>query len=239
MEKILLKAEKRYETGKGAARTLRKQGLLPGVLYKKDSSTPIKLQRKEFVKLMSSGIAAHTLIAMELTDNKSDKTEHLSLIKDYHVDPVRNELLHVDFIEISMEKKIKITIPVVIIKEPMGIKKGGIMQQIMREIQIECLPADIPDKIEVDASALDIGHSLHVRDIALREGLKILSDPQAVTVTVSAPVVEEAAPAAAVAEAAPTEPELIKKTKAKEEEPVEEPQKPQKEQKSQKEQKEK
>ena len=238
MEKILLKAEKRLEKGKGAARTLRRQGLLPGVLYKKDSSTPIKLQRKEFVKLMSSGIAEHTLIAMELTDNKSNKTEHLSLIKDYQLDPVRNELLHVDFIEISMEKKIKITIPVVIIKEPIGIKKGGIMQQIMRELQIECLPADIPDKIEVDASALDIGHSLHVRDIAVREGLKILSDPQAVTVTVSAPVVEEVAPAA-VAEVAPTEPELIKKTKTKEEEAVEEPQKPQKEQKTQKEQKEK
>lgn len=235
MEKIMLKAEKRIEVGKGAARTLRKQGILPAVLYTGSSSTPIKLQKKEIAKLMSSGTAERVLIAMEIADNKTGKTEHLSMVKDYQVDPVKNELLHVDFIEISLEKKIKITVPVVITKEPAGIKKGGIMQQIMREIHIECLPTQIPEKIEVDAGALEIGHSLHVSDVAVREGIKVLSDPQAVILTVSAPVLEEVAPTAAPAEAVPTEPEVIKKAKAKEEEAIEEGQKPQKEQKASKE----
>lgn len=232
MDKITLKAEKRIETGKGAARSLRRQGLLPAVLYIGSGSTPIKLNRKEIAKLMSSGAAERTLITMELKNN-GGTTEHLSLIKDYDVDPVRNELLHVDFMEISMEKKIKITIPVIITKEPIGIKKGGIMQQIMREILIECLPTSFPDKIELDASALEIGHSLHVSDIAVPEGIKLMSDSHAVIVTVSAPAVEEVAPAAAAApvEGAPAEPELIKKTKTKEEQ-AEEEAKPQKEQKA-------
>lgn len=234
MEKITLKAETRIETRKGAARSLRRQGLLPAVLYIGSGSTPIKLNRKEIVKLMSSGTAEHTLITMELKNN-GGTTEHLSLIKDYAVDPVKNELLHVDFMEISMEKKIKITIPIIITKEPIGIKKGGIMQQILREVQIECLPTSFPDKIELDASALEIGHSLHVSDIAVPEGIKLMSDSHAVIVTVSAPAVEEVAPvAAAPVEGAPAEPELIKKAKTKEE-TAEEEAKPQKEQKAQKE----
>lgn len=239
MEQVTLKAEKRMEAGKGVARTLRRQEMLPAVLYGGGSSIPIRVQLKDIEKLMSSQATEHALISMELIDENAKKTNHWVLVKDYQVDPVNDDPLHIDFIEISLEKKIKITVPVVVTKEPVGVKKGGgILQQQMREVEIECLPTEIPEKIEVNAEALEIGHSLHVSDFILKEGLKILTDPQAVVLTVTAPAVEEVAPAVP-AEAAVTEPELVRKTKTKEEESVEEPQKPQKEQKEQKTQKEK
>lgn len=232
MEKILLRAEKRTEVGKGAARTLRRQGMLPAVLYGGGISTPIKLQRKEIIKLFSSGAIERTLIAIELSDGNAGKTDYLALIKDYQFDPVKKELLHIDFIEISLEKKIRITVPVVITKEPAGVKKGGILQHLLREVQIECLPARIPERIEVDAGGLEIGHTLHVSDLVLEAGVRVLDDPQAVILTISAPVLQEAIPAAP---AEVVEPGLVKKTKVKEEEPAIEEEKPKKEQRAQKE----
>ncbi len=229
MQKVVIKAERRAEIGKGGARSLRRHGMMPAVLYAAGTSTPIKVLSKEVTKLMASGGGEHALIAIELSEDKKD---HWALIKDYQLDPIRNEIIHVDFIEISLERKIKITTPIIITKEPMGIKKGGILQQLMRDIEIECLPTQIPDGIEVDVSSLDIGHSLHVSDLAVKEGIKIISDPKEVILTVTAPVVEEAA---APAEAVVAEPEVVKKGKAKEEEAGEEKE----EQKGQKEQKEK
>jgi large subunit ribosomal protein L25 len=232
MERILLKAEKRTERGKSEVRALRRHGLLPAVLYNKGDSTPIKLPRKEIATLMVSGRGEHTLFNIELSSDKSKKKTRWAIVKDYQVDPVKNELLHIDFMEISLEKEIKMTVPIVITKEPVGIKKGGILQQQMREIEIECLPTEIPDGIEVDASSVDIGHSLHVSDLVVKEGVKILSDPKEVILTVSAPIVEEVTPIVEEIK----EPELVRKAKPKEEEEAaEEEQKGQKEQKTQKE----
>jgi len=223
MERILLKAEKRTEIGKGGARVLRRCGILPAVLYSKGDSVPIKLLRKEIAALMVSGRGEHTLFNIELsTDKNKDKT-HWAIVRDYQVDPVKNDLLHIDFMEISLEKEIKMTLPIVITKEPVGIKKGGILQQQMKEIEIECLPTQIPDNIEVDASSIDIGHSIHVSDLIVKEGIKILSDPKDVILTISAPVVKEVAPVAEEAK----EPELVRKAKPKEE-TVEKEQKEQK-----------
>jgi large subunit ribosomal protein L25 len=184
---------------------------------------------------MGSKGKEQALISIELEGDKAGMSNHWALIKDYQLDPVKNELLHVDFIEISLKKKIKLTIPIVITKEPIGVKNGGILQQQMREVKVECLPTQIPDGIEVDASSLDIGHSLHVSDLVIKEEVKILSDPHEVILSVIAPAVEEVAPVAPAAEAI-TEPELIKKTKTKEDEAEEAPkgQKEQKEQKTQK-----
>lgn len=236
MEKVILKAAKRAGTGKGNSRQLRSGGILPGVLYSGGSSTSIQLQKKEISRLMGSKGKEQALISIELEGDKASMSNHWALIKDYQLDPVKNELLHVDFIEISLKKKIKLTIPIVITKEPIGVKNGGILQQQMREVKVECLPTQIPDGIEVDASSLDIGHSLHVSDLAIKEGVKILSDPQEVILSVIAPAVEEVAPVAPAEEI--KEPELVKKTKTKEEEAAEEP-KSQKEQKESKTQKEK
>jgi len=216
MEKILVKADKRTELGKGSARSLRRQNVLPAVLYGEGKSVTIKLDRKEIQKLIYSGGGEHSLITLEINEGNSKTSEHPVLIKDYQREPVSEELLHVDFIEVSLKKKIKVTIPVVIVKEPAGIKMGGILQHRVREIEIECLPTQIPDKIEIDAGHVEIGHSLHVSDIPPQEGLKIVTDPSEVILSVTAPKEEvvEAAPA----EAAAAEPEVIKaKGKAEEE----------------------
>ncbi|MEF9438240.1 MAG: 50S ribosomal protein L25 [Candidatus Mariimomonas ferrooxydans] len=218
--------------GKGSARSLRRSDILPAVLYAKGFSTPIKLHKKDVLsKLMVSGKSEHALVTIELSGGKDKKTDHWVLVKDYQLDPVRNELLHVDFIEISLKKKIKTTVPVVVTEEPAGVKKGGILQQQLRDVEIECLPTQIPDGMEVDASAVDIGHSLHVSDLKIKEGVKILSNPQDVILTVIAPVVEEVAPVPAEEEAA--EPEVTKqgKSEAEVKEAEEKDQKGQKEQK--------
>jgi large subunit ribosomal protein L25 len=143
--------------------------------------------------------------------------------------------------EIPLDEKIKLTVPVVITEPPIGVKNGGILQQPLREVEIECLPTQIPEGLEIDASAIDIGHSLHVSDLAVKEGVKILSDPKAVIINVSAPVIEEE-PVAAPEEEEAAEPEVAKKGKEKEEAAEGEAEaKPeeQKEQKDTKEQKEK
>ncbi len=167
------------------------------------------------------------------------------LVKDYQTDPVKNELLHVDFIEISLKQKITTIVPIVMTNEPVGVKNGGILHQQLRDVEIECLPTQIPDGIEVDVSSIDIGHSLHVSDLVVTEGVKILSDPGEAILSVSAPVKEEEAPVVPAEEEA-AEPELVKKAKPEEEEAEggkeekeQKEQKGQKGQKGEKEQKEK
>jgi large subunit ribosomal protein L25 len=190
-------------------------------MYGVGEAVPIKLNRKEIQKLIYSRGGEHALITLELNEGDSHKSEHPVLIKDYQREPVSEELLHVDFIEVSLKEKIKVTIPIVIIKEPAGIKMGGIMQHRVREIEVECLPTQIPDKVEIDAGFVEIGHSLHVSDIPPMEGVKIISDPSEVILSVTAPK-EEAAPAAAE-EAEVVEPELSKaKGKPEEETPPKE-----------------
>jgi large subunit ribosomal protein L25 len=221
MEKILLKAEQRSETGKGSARSLRRSDMLPAIIYSAGKSTPIKLNRKEIVRLISSGVGEHALINIELIGGKTKNLNHPSLIKEYQTDPVTNELLHVDFFEVSLKKKIKINIPVVLIKEPAGVKQGGILQHHIREVQVECLPTEIPDGIEVDAEFLELGHSLHVSDLKPKEGIKIITEPHEVILSVVAPVIEEVAVEEVEVEEGAEEPELVK-AKGKEEGEAEE-----------------
>lgn len=215
MEKILVKADKRPEIGKGSARSLRRQGVLPAVVYGVNDSTPIKVESRQMTKLITSGVGEHSLITIELNEGGKKASEHPVLIKDYQMDPVSDELLHVDFIEVSLEKVVNVTVPLVITKEPAGVKMGGILEHRLREIEVECLPTQIPDKIEIDAVHIEIGHSLHVSDLTPPEGAKIVSDESEVVLSVSAPKVEEEAPAEAAEEEA-AEPELVK-AKGKEE----------------------
>ncbi len=206
MEKILVRADARPEVGKGVARSLRRSGLLPAVVYSGGESRPIKIHGKDMTKLIFSGTGDHALITIELHEDGSKKSEHSVLVKDYQTDPVSDELLHVDFIEVSLKELVKVTVPVVIVKEPIGIKMGGILEHLLRDLEFECLPTQIPDKIEIDASHIDIGQSLHVSDVPEQEGIKIISDPGGVILNVSAPKVEEEV-VEEVEEAA--EPELV------------------------------
>lgn len=210
MEKIILKAEKRDKAGKGIARSLRRQGFIPSVLYRAGYSIPLKINRKELASFISSTAGEQVMVNLEFPDGE----KRLALLKDYQVDPVKGELLHSDFQEVLLTEKVRVTVAISTTGEPVGVKRdGGILQHGIREIEIECLPDKIPGHLTLDVSGLELGKSIHVRDLSLGEGIKVLTDPDEVIATVTA-VVEEAAPAAAPEM---TEPEVIKKGKKEEE----------------------
>ncbi|NWF51969.1 MAG: 50S ribosomal protein L25 [Nitrospirae bacterium] len=216
MERMTISAEKRVEVGKGAARSLRRKDMIPGVIYRGGDSQPIKFSKKELLKFINSTAGQQVMVNLQFGDG----TSKLALMKDYQVDPEKENLLHVDFFEVSLTEKVKVSVHVSIIGEPIGVKRdGGILQHLLREIEVECLPDRIPSHIKLDISNLEIGQSLHVGDIKLEEGIRVLTDPDEVIVNIIAPTVEEvAAPAEAVAAPEITEPEVIKKGKKEEEE---------------------
>lgn len=208
MEKIVVAADKRNESGKGSARSLRRAGILPAVVYFEGNSIPIQINCKAMTRLLTSGVAEHALITVEINEDDSKTSKHSVLVKDYQLDPVSEELLHVDFMEVSLKKRITVTVGISITKKPKGIKEGGILQTILREIEVECLPTQIPESIEIDAEHIEIGGTLHVSDLTLPEGLKLVTDPSEVVLSVSAPVIEEEEPEEEVLEEG-VEPELV------------------------------
>ena len=216
MERNTIFAEKRMEHGKGAARSLRREGMVPAVLYREGKAQSIKLPKKELARLINTMSGEQVMVDLQFADGE----KKIALLKDYQVDPVKGELLHSDFFEVSLTEKIRVTVHVTALGEPIGVKRdGGILQHTLREIEIECLPDRIPDSIEIDISKLEIGQSIHVSDLKFAEGIKVLTEEGDMVLTVVPPVVEEAAPAVeAAVEAA--EPEvLVKKGKKEEEAP--------------------
>jgi len=214
MERITIQAYRRERTGKGAARSLRRKGELPAVIYRAGISEPIKVPGKEFLKLLKKTRGENILVNLQFPEGN-----RLAVIKDYQIDPVTGELLHTDFQEVLLTEKIRVKVKVITTGTPKGVKEqGGILQHGLREIEIEALPDRIPGHIEVDVSSLSVGQSIHVSDLKLEEGIKVLTEPEEVIATVTAPVVEETAPQAPEV----TEPEVIKKGKKEETEAEEE-----------------
>ncbi len=216
MERITINAEKREEFGKGAARNLRRNDMIPAILYRGGVSIPIKFSKKEFLQFINKTAGEQLMINLKFAEGESRP----ALMKDYQVDPVRGELLHADFFEVSLTEKLKVTVHITTIGEPVGVKRDkGILQYLLREIEVECLPDRIPGHIGIDVSGLEIGQSFRISDLKLEEGIKILADPEEVIVNIIAPAVEaeEAAPAEAVTAPEAAEPELIKKGKKEEE----------------------
>ncbi len=213
MERNTIVAEKRMEHGKGAARSLRRNDMVPAVLYREGKAESIKLPRKELTQIINTMSGEQAMVDLQFADGE----KKLALLKDYQVDPIKGELLHTDFFEVSLTEEVRVTVHVKAQGEPVGVKRdGGILQHILREIEIECLPDRIPDVIKVDISKLEIGQSVHVSDLQFAEGIEVLTDAADVVLSVIAPVVEEAAPAEEVV-AETAEPEVIKKGKKEEE----------------------
>lgn len=211
MERLSINAEKREGHGKGTARSLRREGMVPAILYRAGKSQSIKLSGKELAKLINTISGEQVIVDLHFADGE----KKLALLKEYQLDPIKGELLHTDFFEVSLTETVRVTVHVVTVGEPIGVKRdAGILQYALREVEIECLPDKIPGKIEVDIAKLELGQSVHVSDLKFEEGIKVLTEPGDVIVTVVAPV-EEAAPAA---EAAPVavEPEVVKKGKKEE-----------------------
>ncbi len=215
MEKIALTAQVREKAGKGVARGLRRNQMVPAVLYSHGNSMPIAMGGKDVTKVLNTEGGAHALINLKL-DGAKDAADRLAMIKDYQTDPISGRLIHVDLMEVAMNEKVKINVAVHITGNSIGVKEGGIFQYGLRNLEIECLPGQIPDSIDVDISALNINESLHVRDIKAADGIRILNDPDATVATVQPPIsdakLEEMLTVTpAVTEAG--EPELVKKPK--------------------------
>ena len=216
MEKIALTAQVREKAGKGVARGLRRNQMVPAVLYSHGKSTPISMGNKDITKVLNTEGGEHALINLTLEGGTGGGLK-LALIKDYEVDPRSGKLMHVDLMEVAMNEKVKIQVAVHIVGTAAGVKEGGIFQFGQRQLEIECLPNMIPDFIEVNVSELKVNESLHVRDIKAAEGIKILTDGDATVATIQPPISEaklEAMLTATPAVAAEgAEPELVKKPK--------------------------
>jgi large subunit ribosomal protein L25 len=217
-----LEAVKRGGRGKNDARRLRASGRVPAVLYgarkegKAPEGVPVAVDPKEVLRILHSESGANTLINLRV-----DGREARVMVKEYQLDPVTHQLLHADFYQLAMDRAITVTVPIALKGEAPGVKvQGGIIDFVTREIQVECLPTDIPEHIDVDVSELMLHQSLRVRDLTQDPKWKGLSDPDTMIVHVVMPKAEEVveAPVAEVAPAvAPAEPEVIKKGKTEKE----------------------
>ena len=212
-----LDAVERTLRGKNEARRLRAGGRIPAVVYGgKDGGTAIAVDPKMLAKILRTEQGANTLIALNVPGAGDARV----LVREYQLDPITHELLHADFYRVAMDKLLRVQVTVVPMGEPKGVKQqGGVLDIVHRQIEIECLPADIPNNIEVDVSELMVGQNVRVKDIATNPKWTAITDPETMLLHVIIPKVEEApaAPEAAAAAAATPEPEVIKKGKKEEE----------------------
>jgi len=214
MERVAMKAEIREKAGKGVARGLRRSGKVPAVLYSHGTSMPIAMGTKEISKILNTRGGEHALINLTLVGGKDTK-EHMALIKDYQLDPISGGLIHVDLQEVAMNEKVKIAVMIHLTGTAAGAKEGGILQLALREVEVECLPAQIPEHFELNVSALKVNDSIHVRDIKAGDGVRILNDADATVVIVQPPMsVEKLESMLTAAPSAETgEPEVVGKKK--------------------------
>jgi large subunit ribosomal protein L25 len=178
----------REQAGKGAARSMRRAGKIPAVLYGQGECLLLTINPEGLVKILKSHAGSTALISLTVDGAKS-KANRTALLRDYQVDPVTGAVLHADLFEISMSKPIRVKVPIKVIGGiPAGVKEGGVLHHNMRDVHVECLPAALPDHIEVDASALTIGSGIHMKELGEREGVRFLDDPDQMVVSVAAPM---------------------------------------------------
>ncbi|MCL4524105.1 MAG: 50S ribosomal protein L25 [Acidobacteria bacterium] len=239
MQQFTVEANLREDRGKNAARRIRRTGLVPATLYGgKGGAVAVTVNAKQVVSILKSETGHNTIFTLKLAGSGDDKV----IVKDWQADPVRGDLLHVDLLRIAMDVRMRVKVPVHTFGEPQGVKlQGGIFEMVTREVEVECLPADIPEEFRMDVSSLMIHMQLRAGDLKMDgEKVKLVTDPQRVLAhVVTLRVEEEVKPAEAVAAeaAAPAEPEVIKKGKKEVEEGEEgeaEPAKAEKPEKSEK-----
>jgi large subunit ribosomal protein L25 len=227
MKEVTIDVKSRHDSGKGVARKMRAAGKIPGVVYGKgETPVAIELDHGHFHNVMRKASSENLLINLNIDGVKSDK---MALIRDVQRDPVEGTLIHIDFQHISLTENIRVHIPIVLEGVPDGVKNfGGIVNWMVRDVEISCLPANIPDRFVLDISVLKIHESLHVRDIKV-ENIEILENQDETIISVVPPtIIKEATPTAAEGEAAaaaaaavtgeegPAEPEVIAEKKAEE-----------------------
>ena len=219
LEQNILEAQPREAGTKNHARRVRREGKIPGVVYGAGKDAlPVSVDPRHVLRILRSDSGHNTIFDLALHGGERTK----AMIVDWQYEPIKGHLLHIDLKRIAMDKALRVNVPIVLQGVPLGVKtEGGILEQMLREVEIECLPADIPSHIDVDVSELTFGKVLRVSDLPHNEKLKFLTDanqPVAHVTTVKEEVVAAPEAVAAEAGAAPAEPEVIKKGKAETEE---------------------
>lgn len=214
---ILVEAQTRDEKGKNACRRLRAQGMIPAVLYGPQiDSVPISVDPREVMSILHSESGRNTIFKVSVGESTRDV-----MIRDYQIDPIRDRLLHTDFQAIAMDQMMTFEVPIEVIGKAQGVKDGGVLEVILREITVECLPADVPGHIRVDVTQLEVNDTLHVSELEVdREKIEIQNDPEVVVLLVAPPtIVAEAAEEEEIAEEGEeaAEPEVIGKGKEEQE----------------------
>ena len=221
METVEIQIEPRDSGSKGKVKELRRQGKLPGVFYgPKAQTVPLELDRKEFLSRVADLEGSRLIRIKSASPLLADR---VALVKEMQFHPVTGEVVHADFYEVDLTAKIRVKVPLHFVGKAEGVVRGGILQPVVREVEVECLPMDIPEYFDVEVSALDIGDSLHITDLPMREGVVAVYETNFTLVTVVPPTVEEApaaeaAPAVVVegAEAPAAAPEEKKKEESSE-----------------------
>jgi large subunit ribosomal protein L25 len=214
MPEIVVPAESRSETGKNANRRLRSRGMIPGVVYAAGKQAEaVSVSPRQIGMVLRSAAGENTLFDLELGGSRRKV-----ILKEFQREPLRGQILHADFYEVALDKPIEVSVHVELEGTPVGVKlQGGIVDFVTRELEVSCLPADIPEKITVDISHLELNKHLRVSDLKIGDKVKILADADVVIAHVVLPKAEvaaETAVAEGAAEATAAEPEVIKKGKA-------------------------
>jgi len=213
MEEIQLDVQVRNLTGTHKISSLREKGLIPGIVYGGDQKpTAIQFDGRNFNKIMRQHRGEMMLFHLNVKDGEKKLRDYAAIIKEEQVHPVSDEVIHIDFNRVNLKKEIEVNVPVLLKGDAVGVKQQGILQQSIFELDVICLPTNIPAHVDIDVSALNIGDMLHVSDIKLPANVKTKHDPSAMVCMVVAPKKEEETTAAA-AEAGPTEPEVTKEKK--------------------------
>jgi len=215
METFTVEGQVREGRGKGPARRTRLTGMVPAILYggKNKESISLTVNAKQVARILRSETGHNTIFTVQVTDGAAEK----AMVKDWQVDPVSGKLLHVDLFRIAMDVRMRVRVPVHTFGEPQGVKmQGGIFEMVTREVEVECLPADIPEEFKVDVSDMLIGKQLRAADLPFdRDKVKLLTDPVRVLahVVILKKEEEPVAEAAVATETTAAEPEVIKKGK--------------------------
>jgi large subunit ribosomal protein L25 len=210
-----VEAEPREDFGKNAARRLRHAGRIPAVVYGGGGpAIPIAVDPRKITEILHSESGHNAIFTLDIRGKAPARV----MLREWQVDPTHGDLLHVDMVRVARDTRLRLKVPIHITGEAQGVKvQGGIFEFVLREVEVECLPDDIPDHFTVDVTELMIGRNLRVEHLPVGERVKVLTDPARVVAHVVALKAEEEKPAAEVVEVVPAEPEVIRKGKAEEE----------------------
>lgn len=192
MAQSVINVKRRVRMGKSGSKAIRNEGNIPAVIYGKGSeSISIVVNPTELKEALSTDAGENTLLEMHIKDGDKE-IKKLSLLREVQMDYITNKSIHLDFMELDMNKSFSLKVPVKIVGRPIGVhEEKGLLEEILREIEIECLPSDIPNVFEVEVSELHINDSIHVRDIEVSDKINVLDDPRSTVVTILTPRVEK------------------------------------------------